>query len=68
MPAEDLARLRAVVLADPELQRRLIAVPDRRDFVTSVVTLARERGLAVDAGDVEKALSESRRTWYATWI
>ena len=68
MPADGLARLRAVVLADPELQRRLLAVRDRRDFVAAVVGLGRDRGLAVEAGDVEEAIADSRRTWYATWI
>lgn len=68
MPADDLARLRAVVLADTELQRRLLAVPDRRDFVASVVGLARDRGLSVDADDVEEAIADSRRRWYAAWI
>ncbi len=68
MPAEDLSRLQAEVLSDPELQQRLLAVPDRRRFVSLVVALAGERGLDVAAGEVDDALAGSRRSWYSTWI
>jgi hypothetical protein len=68
VPAEDLARLRAHVLSDPQLQHRLLAVPDRRQFVALVLSLAAERGLDIGAEDVEGAIVESRRAWYSTWI
>ena len=68
MPTEDLDRLRAAVLADPQLQQRLLAVRDRRAFVASVVAVAGELGLDVVAGDVEDALLQRRRAWYSTWI
>lgn len=68
MTAEDLARLREVVLADPDLQRRLLAAAGRREFAALVVGLAADRGLEVSDGDVDDALTESRRQWYSRWI
>lgn len=68
MPADDLARLREAVLADSDLQRRLLAAAGRRQFVALVVGLAADRGLDVSDGDVDEALAESRQRWYATWI
>lgn len=68
MPTEDLDRLHAAVLDDPQLQRRLLAVPDRRAFVASVVAVAGELGLDVVAAEVEDAIVQRRRAWYSTWI
>ena len=68
MPAEDLARLREVVLADPDLQRRLLTAAGRRQFVALVVGLAADRGLDVSDRDVDDAVTESRRGWYSRWI
>lgn len=68
MPAEDLARLRDVVLADPEIQRRLLAAPGRRQFVALVVGLAAGRDLDLSDRDVDDAITESRRGWYSKWI
>ena len=68
MPADDLARLQAAVLADPRLQQRLLAIPDRRQFVAAVVRLAGEQELQVSAEEVEHALAERRRGWYSRWI
>lgn len=68
MPADDLHRLQAAVLADPRLQQRLLAVPDRRQFLTALVQLAGEQGLEVAAEEVESAIAERRRAWYSTWI
>ena len=68
MPAAALARFHEEVLADPDLQRRLLAEPDRRAFVALVVQLAHERGCEVEADDVEEGLLEARRTWLERWI
>lgn len=67
MPADDLARLREIVLADPDLQRRLLAA-GRREFVALVVGLAADRGLDVSDRDIDEAVTESRRAWYSRWI
>lgn len=68
MPADDLARLRQIVLADPDLQRRLLAAAGRRQFVALVVGLAADRGLDVSDRDIDDAITESRRGWYSRWI
>jgi hypothetical protein len=67
--ADGLARFRSIVLADPALQCRLLAVPDRAGFVDLVVRLAAEAGIDVHPADVDDALSASRRAWYSSpWI
>lgn len=68
MPADDLARLRDLVFADPALQRRLLATTDRQEFVARVVALAAERGLDLTKREVDDALTERRREWYSRWI
>jgi len=68
MSAEGWSGFRAAVYADPALQARLLAAPDRRAFVDLVVTLAAARHLEVSAREVGEVISESRRAWYARWI
>lgn len=68
MPADELERFGRLVLADPELQRQLRALPDQAAFVTRVVQLAGERGFALTPGDVEEALAASRRAWFERWV
>jgi hypothetical protein len=68
VPADDLARLRELVLADPALQRRLLATAGRQEFVARVVALAAERGLDLKNREVDDALTERRREWYSRWI
>lgn len=67
--ADGLARFRSIVLADPDLQGRLLAVPDRVGFVELVVRLAAKAGIDVRPADVDDALSASRRARYSLpWI
>lgn len=68
MGGDGLARLRELVLGDPALQDRLLAVPDRPAFVAAVVELAAERGLHVDGPQVEAALVAARRSWLERWV
>ena len=68
MAGADLDRVRAAVLADPGLQARLLAVPERATFVAAVVDLGAELGLAVEPGDVEAALVAARRSWLERWV
>lgn len=56
------------VLGDPELQRQLLATPDRRDFVDKAVELASAVGCAVRPADVEEALRARRQAWLERWI
>ncbi|HEV3365533.1 MAG TPA: hypothetical protein VG795_15590 [Acidimicrobiia bacterium] len=66
--AEALAGFRRAVLQDPLLQRDLLAVPDRRDFVAVVVARAVAGGWDVGPGDVEEALRAARRRWRDRWL
>lgn len=68
MGGDGLAALRELVLADPALHDRLLAVPDRPAFVAAVVAVAAERGLAVEGADVEAALVAARRSWLERWV
>lgn len=60
--------LRRLVMADPELQSRLLAIPERATFVAAVVALAREHGLALTASDVEDALTDARQRLRGQWV
>lgn len=66
--SEQLEQLRRLVFADPDLQRRLFAVEDRRAFVALVLELGAARGLALGAEDVEAALRAAQRQWIERWI
>jgi hypothetical protein len=66
--AAALARFQEAVLADTELQRRLLVATDRTVFVALVVQLAHERGCDVEPDDVEDGLRDGRRTWLERWI
>jgi Nif11 domain len=68
MSKEDFESFRRLVLADSALQRELQEVTHQEDFVVRFLSLARERGLAVEADDVETALRNSRREWLERWI
>lgn len=68
MGVDGLDRLVATVLADPALQERLLAVPERPAFVAEVVAVAAERDLDVTAADVEAALAAARRAWLERWV
>lgn len=68
MSQEDFESFRRLVLADSGLQRDLRDVTQLEAFVARLLSLARERGLTVEADDVEAALQNSRREWLERWI
>ncbi len=68
MSAEALAGFRRAVLDDPALQRELLAVPGRREFVAVVVARAAAGGWDVAPRDVEEALKSGRRAWEEQWL
>lgn len=68
MSSNGLARLRVIVLADTDLQKTLLAVPDRRQFVARVVEEARARNCDVRPEEVEEALRTNMRAWNQRWI
>jgi hypothetical protein len=64
----DLDALRSRVLADPALQERLLAEPDRARFVALVREVARADGLEVTEAEVEEALGAARRHHRDRWV
>ncbi|HEX7277469.1 MAG TPA: Nif11-like leader peptide family natural product precursor [Acidimicrobiales bacterium] len=68
MSAEAWAGFRRAVLADPALQRDLLAAPDPEPFCALVVERARGLGWDVEPDDVEAALRTARRAWIERWI
>ena len=65
---DDLARLRALVLADEGLQRRLFAAAEPEAFIAAVVSLAGEHGLDVTPTEVSWAIQDGRRNAVERWI
>ena len=57
---DDLESFRAIVLQDPDLQNRLLAVEEIGPFTQLLIGLARQKGLDFTAGDVRWALDEAR--------
>ena len=68
MPLSPLDQFRAIVLEDAALQRELRACSDRPAFVTRVIQLARDRGHAIEPGDVETALDATAKAWMLSWM
>jgi len=70
MARDDFERLRTAVLADESLQERLRSAAKQGEsaFLAGVVEAGAARGLQVDAGDVNAALIEARRTWSERWL
>ena len=65
---DDLARLRALVLGDEGLQRRLFAVPGPEAFLAAVVSLAEEHGLDLTPTEVAWAIQDARRNAVERWM
>ncbi len=61
MPAEDLARLGAIVLADPAVQAQLISLTDPETFIAATIALARAHELDVHEADLQAAFTASER-------
>lgn len=68
MAWEDWERFRQDVLADPTLQERLRATRDWAAFVALALQLGAERGCALSAADLERALQTGRRLWLERWL
>jgi hypothetical protein len=54
---------RDLVLSDRKLQEELRHITDRSQFIERVVSLSRERGIDLDASDVDEALRIGRSDW-----
>ena len=54
---------RNLVLSDKKLQEELRDITDRSQFIERVISLSRERGIDLDASDVDAALRIGRSDW-----
>ena len=61
-------RFRAIVLADPTLQRALLATADRKAFVACAVELGRECGCVFHGDLVESAIRQGLQAWNERWV
>jgi len=68
MDTDTLAQLRPLVVDDPGLRQRLLAVVDRDAFVAEVVAVASERGIALSPGEVVAALDAATRLRRDRWV
>ena len=66
--ADQFFAFRERVWADPALERQLIAVSDKDEFVRRVVELGQENGFDFNPDDVASAMARGRQTWLSQWI
>lgn len=59
----DFAAFRELVLRDAEVQDQLRAVTDPAQFVVIAVQIAAAHGIHVSVDEIERELTESRRSW-----
>ncbi len=64
----DLDTVRRLVVDDPRLRSRLLAVADQEAFVTEVVDVAREHEIELSPDDVLEGLREARRRRLQRWM
>lgn len=66
--ASALETFRALVLADPALERDLRATSDRQSFVALAATRAQARDCPLGAAEIEAALDAAARDWMLRWL
>jgi hypothetical protein len=64
---DDFERFRRLVEDDERLAEELWGSGSARDLVARVVRLGSDRGLRVDAGDVEAAIADGHSRWLRRW-
>jgi hypothetical protein len=68
MPRGALEDLRALVVDDPRLRRRLLSARDRPSFLNEVVAVAHEHGYELSTDEVAEALRVARRQSLERWV
>ena len=68
MSQQAFERFRELVLDDDALQAQLRPARNISELVPLVLMLARERGIPIDAEDVEIAWQAAQRAWIVRWI
>ena len=68
MSQQTFEQFRELVLDETTLQEQLRSVRTFSELAPLVLMLARERGIPIDAGDVESAWQAAQRAWIVRWI
>ena len=68
MGQDPLRELRHLVLDDPALRNRLLAVKDRQPFIAAVVAVGHERGIETTADQVLEGLAAARQWRFQRWV
>ena len=68
MSADPLNALRRLVVDDPSLRQRLLAVTDRDAFTLEVIDVATEAGIEITPDQVSDGLREARRRRLERWL
>jgi hypothetical protein len=68
MSTEAFEKFRDIVLNDPDLQADLAAISDIATFTARVLERGAERGLAIDAADITRAMNDGQRALIEQWI
>jgi hypothetical protein len=63
-----LERFRALVLADPALERELRATSDRQSFVALAAARAQANDCPLGTTEIEAALDAAARDWMLRWL
>ena len=66
--ASALERFRALVHADPALERELRATPDRPGFVALAAARAEANGCPLPPAEIEAALDTAAHDWLLRWV
>ena len=66
--ASALESFRALVLADPALERELRATSDRQSFVALAAARAQTHDYPLGAAEIEAALDAAARDWMLRWL
>jgi len=66
--SDELAALREIVAADPELEARLMTRRDWGSFNEEVLAIAAEHGVQVTLSAIEAAAREGQRAWIERWL
>lgn len=61
--AAALEAFQAYVLANPEVQARLMGLPNQQEFAAQVIAVGAERGYHFTLQDVNYAIAENRRVF-----
>ena len=66
-PGQELERFRAMVFADPALQRELLEAATSRQFMPMAVATAGRLGILLSEADVAAAMRATQLSWQLRW-